>query len=301
MNSEPTGLHVFEPFGGMKRGVVDLTSTPSKKQRGGAAVAKQSRAAVARAQRLRKPVCLHRDFADQMRKLVQTPHGKPWDARWYTWFNCNKSRGTGTRSDSGGGTSVSASGITQGWSPARLHARASKKWHEILSYVVGMKKQKGLSHKYQDMVEMRMIDHVPESVRNLLNEAALLRVREKSDTSRPKSGGGRMKKGDRVPLDITPLGYEWMLKNARTQLWLLMVIYLQNYEEDSDSDHSETDSGGEFELDEEGGDAEPEGAIDDAEEELKTMREFATWTGLDYISKYIQATSMKAPVTNLTP
>ena len=111
--------------------------------------------------------------------------------------------------------------------------------------------QKGLSHKYQDM-EMRMIDHVPESVRNLLNEAALLRVREKSDTSRPKSGGGRMKKGDRVPLDITPLGYEWMLKNARTQLWLLMVIYLQNYEEDSDSDHSETDSGGEFELDEEG-------------------------------------------------
>ena len=47
------------------------------------------------------------------------------------------------------------------------------------------------------------------------NEAALLRVREKSDTSRPKSGGGRMKKGDRVPLDITPLGYEYKHKDDK--------------------------------------------------------------------------------------
>lgn len=171
-------------------------------------------------------VWLHSMFVQQMKLFIHQPRTAPWDADTLTRCGTNAPNGS---------------------LPKELEEWATLKWERILHYVVGQNKILLDENDDTSPLIRSSVNISDEIIENLENCMLLGETKDYSKKSKLESYNFEKK------TEITQMGYEWMLKNTTSQLWLLIVIHiLMTSGEDEGEDSSEDDEDSE-EDEEEGG------------------------------------------------
>jgi len=166
-----------------------------------------------------------------MKEFIHKPRRAPWDAN-DTQHKAHPPRG---------GT------------PKELEDWATLRWETILHYVVGLGKVH-LDLKDEASPLVRDVRGVPSLIIDMLENCMLLDVTTDRDVKAQYESFDFDRK-----TEITQIGYEWMLKNTTSQLWLLLIIYLDGAGgsgDDEEDEESSDESGGDSSGEEGGGEEE---------------------------------------------
>ena len=130
-------------------------------------------------------------------------------------------------------SSSSSRQVPVGSSPRELREWATKRWERILHYVVGLGKVR-LDPNDETSELIRSTENISDDIVDMLESCMLLDETNSSDKRARLASHGFERK-----TEITQMGYEWMLKNTTSQLWLLLVIYVLSQEEEEEEEEDE--------------------------------------------------------------